>query len=297
MKTLMPFVWLALSTTAAFAQTIFPLLPPSVSTVPANGDVNPYGVAFAPKTIPAAGGHSQAGNILVSNFNNNENLQGTGTTIVRIDNTGLPSLFYSSSTALRGLTAALGILSNGLVVIGNLPTADGTSATVTAGHLALLNRDGDELTTLGTTATINGPWGATVYDTGNGISGTAHVFIANVLAGSITRVDITYGTSLTATLTVIGSGLNHRVDPAALVLGPSGLAYDAVHDTLYFASSADDAVYFINPAVATQTVRSAELAFGGSHPPAWTARSRLCSPMGTSSLPKATAECQPQPAE
>ena len=50
------------------------------STVPPNGDVNPYGVAIVPNTI----GNLQAGNILVSNFNNSANLQGTGTTIVQI---------------------------------------------------------------------------------------------------------------------------------------------------------------------------------------------------------------------
>ena len=69
---------LSLSATLASAQSthsIFPLLPPSVSTVPSNGDVNPYGVAFVPKTIPT-GGVLQPGDILVSNFNNSANLQG-----------------------------------------------------------------------------------------------------------------------------------------------------------------------------------------------------------------------------
>ena len=41
----------------------------------------------------------------------------------------------------------------------------------------------------------------------------------------------------------IASGYSHRTDPAALVLGPSGLAYDARHDILYVASSADNAIY------------------------------------------------------
>src|SRR5712675_2341686 len=47
------------------------------STVPANGDVNPYGVAV----VPRGTGHLGRGNILVSNFNNKANVQGTGTTI------------------------------------------------------------------------------------------------------------------------------------------------------------------------------------------------------------------------
>src|ERR1700688_5290239 len=49
-----------------------------VSTVPGNGDVNPYGVAFVPPGFPA-GGTIRPGDILVSNFNSSANLQGTGT--------------------------------------------------------------------------------------------------------------------------------------------------------------------------------------------------------------------------
>jgi hypothetical protein len=49
------------------------------STIPANGDVNPYGVAFVPDGF-APGGTITAGDVLVSNFNNGANQQGTGTT-------------------------------------------------------------------------------------------------------------------------------------------------------------------------------------------------------------------------
>src|SRR5260370_30992849 len=60
-----------------------PATPAIVSTVPANGDLNPYGVAFAPATFPQ-GCTLNGGDILVSNFNAASNLQGTGTTVVRI---------------------------------------------------------------------------------------------------------------------------------------------------------------------------------------------------------------------
>ena len=50
------------------------------STVPGNGDVNPYGVAV----IPRSTGHLWQGNVLVSNFNDKANVQGTGTTIVQV---------------------------------------------------------------------------------------------------------------------------------------------------------------------------------------------------------------------
>jgi hypothetical protein len=44
------------------------------STVPRNGDVNPYGVAVVKDDI----GKLRQGNVLVSNFNNSQNQQGTG---------------------------------------------------------------------------------------------------------------------------------------------------------------------------------------------------------------------------
>jgi hypothetical protein len=246
------FALLTLSATLAAqtSQSIFPLLPPSVSTVPSNGDVNPYGVAFAPKILPAGSG-LQAGDILVSNFNNSQNLQGLGSTIVRVNSSGAVSTFFTSSASNVGLTAALGVLSDGIVLIGNLPTADGTSATVQAGQLSVVNRNGAFLGTFGTQAVVDGPWGMAVVDLGNGVSGTAHVFLSNVLSGVVSRFDIIYNaSSISATALVLAEGFNHRVDPAALVLGPSGLTYDATNDTLYVASSADNAIYQIPTATA-----------------------------------------------
>jgi hypothetical protein len=229
---------------AQTTQSIFPLLPPSVSTIPSNGDVNPYGVAFVPKTMST--GTLQTGDILVSNFNNSENLQGTGRTIVRVDKTGNPTTFYTSSTSQAGLTAALGVLSNGWVLVGNLPTADGTAATVRAGSLSLLDQSGNFLGNLGTSQTVNGPWGMAIYDKGNGSSGAAQVFVSNVLSGVISRFTLSYTPgSLSATVKILAQGFNHRADPAALELGPSGMAYNAANDTLYVASSEDNAVYEI----------------------------------------------------
>src|SRR5262249_40176946 len=59
------------------------------STVPQNGDVNPYGVAI----VPVNQGALVKGNVLVSNFNNSANLQGTGTTIVQVSPGGTLSTF------------------------------------------------------------------------------------------------------------------------------------------------------------------------------------------------------------
>jgi hypothetical protein len=50
------------------------------STVPHNGDVNPYGMAVVEQNW----GRLVAGDVLVSNFNASSNFQGTGTTIVQM---------------------------------------------------------------------------------------------------------------------------------------------------------------------------------------------------------------------
>jgi hypothetical protein len=57
------------------------------STIPVNGDLNPYGVAFVPQNFPA-GGSISPGDVLVSNFNNSNNVQGTGTTIIKLTPNG-----------------------------------------------------------------------------------------------------------------------------------------------------------------------------------------------------------------
>ncbi len=97
------------------------------STVPANGDVNPYGVAV----IPRSTGNLWQGNTLISNFNDKTNAQGTGTTIVEITPHGHVSLFAKVSRHLAGcpggvgLTTALSVLRSGWVIVGSLPTKGG----------------------------------------------------------------------------------------------------------------------------------------------------------------------------
>src|SRR6202035_4261357 len=70
------------------------------STVPANGDVNPYGVAV----VPASAGRLTAGDTLVSNFNSKANVQGTGTTIVEVSPAGSNQLFAQLAKLPAGLS-------------------------------------------------------------------------------------------------------------------------------------------------------------------------------------------------
>ena len=232
------------------SQTFLPPPAATVSTVPQNGDVNPYGTAFARLYTDdhreSVGNQVlQPGDLLVSNFNNNQNLQGTGTTIVRVDAHGQQSLFFQGSTQYAGLSAALGILNDGTVLVGNLKTADGTSNTATAGGLQIISPSGMLLNVITNTA-IDGPWGMAINERDR----SADVFISNVLNGTITRLTFRHdrGVLTLEKSTVIATGLNHRGDPAALELGPSGMLYSGWNDTLYFASSIDNAVYKIEHA-------------------------------------------------
>src|SRR5208337_4661664 len=137
---------------------------PTVSTVPANGDVNPYGVAFVPNGFPS-GGTLNPGDILVANFNNSGNIQGTGTTITRITPQGQTSTFFTSTSP--GLDTALAVLKSGFVIVGNVPTTDGTFGTITQGSLQILDKNGNLVMTLKDSKFLAEPWDLTVHDNGD----------------------------------------------------------------------------------------------------------------------------------
>lgn len=221
-----------------------PMMPTiSASTVPPNGDINPYGVAFVPHNVQHRG-MLHPGSILVSNFNNSSNLQGTGTTIVQISQQGNNSVFFQGQQGL-GLTTALGVLRRGFVLVGNVPTTDGTCATVQQGSLLVINQEGTQVDALSDSKLLDGPWFLTINDQGQ----QAQVFVSNVLSGTVTRLNVRIpehaGDIIVESATQIASGYLHRCDPAALVVGPTGLVYDAKKDVLYVASTGDNAVFAV----------------------------------------------------
>jgi hypothetical protein len=237
--------------------------PATVSTtVPVKiGDVNPYGVAV----VKQSRGKLVRGDVLISNFNNGANQQGTGTTIMSITPGGKASVFarISASKLPRacpggiGLTTALSILDKGWVVVGSLPTTAGDPATSKAGCLLVLNSEGKVVTTFSGHG-INGPWDMTAVDFGP----VAELFVANVLNGTVDAAldahvtpsttvgpTVNRGTVLRLVVTtpndgvprlldsdVVASGFGEHTDPAALVIGPTGVAIGA-HGTLYVADS------------------------------------------------------------
>lgn len=226
----------------------------NTSTVPSNGDVNPYGVAFVPAGFPS-GGTIAAGDVLVSNFNAAANaqgvsLQGTGTTIVQFRPSGqiaVPAaaqVFFTSGKP--GLSTALGVLKAGYVIVGNVPTTDGTFNTIGQGAVQLLNRNGELLASWSDAKFLDGPWDLAIDDGGS----YAHVFVSNVLNGTVARFDLAIGSkgvSVTGKA-IVASGYTVMPNSAAVVLGPTGLAFDATSDTLYVASTADNAIYAVSSA-------------------------------------------------
>ena len=202
------------------------------STVPANGDVNPYGVAV----VPHSTGDLVRGDVLVSNFNDKANVQGTGTTIVQVTPGGKVSLFAQIDRNLPscpggvGLTTALTVLSSGWVIVGSLPTQNGTVSG--PGCLIVLDQFGNVQETF-TGGGINGPWDMASLDLGN----KAVLFVTNVLNGTVAGNGKTVfrGTVIRLVVkipsmglpfikfdTTIGSGFPQALNSAALVLGPTG---------------------------------------------------------------------------
>jgi hypothetical protein len=239
------------------------------STVPANGDVNPYGVAV----VPASAGRLVAGDTLVSNFNDKANVQGTGTTIVEVSPSGSARLFAQLSTLPAGLTCpggvglttALGILPGGWVVVGSLPTTAGGAppGVDPAGCLIVLNDRGSPVKTI-TNSDIVGPWDLTVRSSAT----SAEVFVSNALGGNtsvhdgvpvagkctVVRLDLALGAMSPPVLTssaVIGTDYPWIANKAALILAPTGLALGR-NGTLYVDDTQTNSISAI-PGALTRT--------------------------------------------
>jgi predicted lipoprotein with Yx(FWY)xxD motif len=240
------------------------------STVPANGDVNPYGIV----TVPSSTGKLQAGQLLISNFNAaesaKENGQGTGTTIVQVSTAGKVSLFAkvdAKSLPGRcpggvGLTTALNVLPGGYVVVGSLPTTNGKTATAKDGCLIVLDSEGKPVETIAS-KNIQGPWDSTAKSEGSKTT----LFLSNVLNGgaakgihtidnsTVLRIELESGAGQTPKVlseTVIANGIPWVNSAEALVLGPTGLAL-ASNGTLYVASTQDSKILAISEAMTRTT--------------------------------------------
>ena len=271
-------LWLTGSASAAPADpyiTHFSTTTTLASTVPkSNGDQNPYGIVTVGRSV----GLLHSGDILVSNFNNEGPTangkpttggnQGEGTTIMQFNGDGSnPRLFAHINPAAFpggvGLTTALAVLPNDYVVVGSLPTTDGTSATMTAGELIIISPSGHVVGQI-SGAPINGPWDMTSVSDG----AHATLFVTNVLNDTVKRSPNTVndGTVVRIRLwapdgqaptvlgeQVIANGFAERTDPAALVVGPTGVGLGS-NGTLYVADSVHSRIAAIPHALTREHV-------------------------------------------
>lgn len=236
------------------------------STVPANGDQNPYALVVA----PVSAGSVQKGDVLVDNFNDAKNLQGTGSTIIDYrPSTGATTTFASLPHDLKGcpggvgLSTAMTMLKSGWVIIGSTPSTDGTSKTLGQGCLIVLDSSGKVAGTI-TGPDINDPWGnMAVIDHGD----TAKLFVSNVGFGignsgdtkprhqaTVLRLDLSIPKGKQPRVTgrtVIASGFASAADPSVFLIGPTGLALGR-NGTLYVSDAIGNRVVAI-PDAATRT--------------------------------------------
>jgi hypothetical protein len=238
-------------------------------TTPDNGDLNPYAVVVA----PVSAGKIAAGDVLISNFNNISNLQGTGTTIVDFNPASKKTTLFAQipQTLAQcpggvGLTTAMTMLKSGWVIVGSFPSRDGTTTTRGEGCLLVLDASG-KLVATWAGPTISGPWGnMAVVDKGD------HATLFVSMAGfdvpgprvldpathypvvlhkaTILRLEVTIPDGKPPVLTsqtVVANGLSQRADLDNFVFGPTGLALGD-DDTLYATNGLENTVIAIDHA-------------------------------------------------
>ena len=240
-----------------------------INTVPDNGDQNPYALVIA----PVSAGTVKKDDVLVDNFNNSTNLQGTGSTIVDYHpDTKQMTLFASIPRNLKecpggvGLSTAMTMLKSGWVIVGSTPSNDGTTGTKGAGCLIVLNPQGKVISTI-TSPNINDPWGnMAVVD--NGTSATLFVSNAGFGVGSaagdppvfkqatVLRLDLDIPDGKPPVVkkeTVIASGYGAQADKGVFLIGPTGLALSGDRKLLYISDAVGNRVNVIDDPMTRDT--------------------------------------------
>lgn len=228
------------------------------STISDGGDLNPYAVVIA----PVSAGKISKGDILIDNFNNLSNLQGTGTTIMDFNPVTKQTQLFANIPQHTpqcpggvGLTAAMTMLKSGWVIVGSTPSADGTTRTKGPGCLMVLDPNGQIVETW-TGPNINGPWGnvavidenekATLFVSMAGfdvpapdVRDATSGYPVIVNKASVLRISLSIPAGKPPAIesqTVVASGFGQRADRDSFLIGPTGLALAA--DGTLFVSDA-----------------------------------------------------------
>jgi hypothetical protein len=244
------------------------------TTITDNGDLNPYAVIVAPVTA----GKIQKNDVLVDNFNNLSNLQGTGTTIIDYNPSTKKAFTFAKLPQNLpqcpggiGLTTAMTMLKSGWVIVGSTPSKDGTTGSKGPGCLIVFDSNG-QLATVWTGPNINDPWGNMAWiDQGS----TATLFISMAGFGipgfqvrdpqtgysvqvnrqKVLRIELSIPASGPPTITgqtVIADGIAARADRDVFLIGPTGLALAPDGTTLYASDALNNQVIAI-PDATTRT--------------------------------------------
>jgi hypothetical protein len=244
------------------------------STVTDNGDLNPYAIVVA----PVSAGKIKADDVLVDNFNNVSNLQGTGTTIVDYSPaTKKATLFAKLPQEMPGcpggvgLSTAMVMLKSGWVIVGSTPSKDGTTRTKGDGCLFVLDPTGNVVATWAG-PNIEDPWGNMAVDD-RGTSASLFVSMAGfdvpapgtkdpvtggplvVRKATVLRIDVTIADGKPPVIekqTVIASGLPQQADLDNFLFGPTGVALGP-DGTLYVSNAVESSIVKIPDAIARTT--------------------------------------------
>ncbi|MCP3719596.1 hypothetical protein [Paraburkholderia sp. CNPSo 3281] len=240
-----------------------------INTVPDNGDQNPYAIFVA----PVSSGTVKEGDVLVDNFNNAANLQGTGSTIVDYrPDTKQMALFATIPRDLKecpggvGLSTAMTMLKSGWVIVGSTPSNDGTTGTKGAGCMIVLD-SGGKIAKVISSPNINDPWGnMAVVDNGD----HATLFVSNAGFGvggadgsppvfkqaTVLRLDLDIPSGQAPVLkseTVVASGFGAQADKGVFLVGPTGLALSADNKLLYVSDAIGNRINVIEDPLTRDT--------------------------------------------